>query len=61
MRPAIIAAFPPALATRISELTDGSEVDPDEEIEGPSPSDGGLAVNGWQLFAHPLLLDQLER
>ena len=26
-----------------------------------SPSEGGLSVKGWQLFAHPLLLDQLER
>lgn len=26
-----------------------------------SPSDAYLVVNGWQLFAHPLLLDQLER
>jgi toxin YhaV len=29
--------------------------------KGPSPSDAGLAIKGWQVFAHPLLLDQLER
>jgi toxin YhaV len=29
--------------------------------KGLSPSDAGLAIKGWQIFAHPLLLDQLER
>ena len=29
--------------------------------KGPSPSDAGLAIKGWQIFAHPLLLDQLDR
>jgi toxin YhaV len=28
---------------------------------GRSASDLGLSVKGWQIFAHPLLLDQLER
>jgi toxin YhaV len=28
---------------------------------GKSTSEPGLAINGWQIFAHPLLLDQLER
>jgi toxin YhaV len=28
---------------------------------GPSRSEPALVVNGWQLFAHPLLLDQVER
>jgi toxin YhaV len=32
-----------------------------KKSKDPSPSDAGLAINGWQIFAHPLLLDQLER
>lgn len=32
-----------------------------KKSRGPSPSEAGLAINGWQIFAHPLLLDQLER
>src|SRR5882724_11685001 len=27
----------------------------------PSLSEDGLAINGWQIFAHALLLDQVER
>ena len=33
-RPEVISALPSALASRILALTEGSEVDPDEEIEG---------------------------
>ncbi|WP_188581821.1 type II toxin-antitoxin system PrlF family antitoxin [Azorhizobium oxalatiphilum] len=33
--PQIIAAFPPALAQRMAELTAGTDVDFDEAIDGP--------------------------
>jgi toxin YhaV len=29
--------------------------------KGQSPSDTGLSIRGWQIYAHPLFLDQLER
>lgn len=32
-----------------------------KKSKGPSPSDAGLSISGWQIYAHPLLLDQLER
>lgn len=32
-----------------------------KKSKGPSPSDAGLSIKGWQIYAHPLLLDQLER
>lgn len=34
-RPQAIMAFPKALAQKIAKLTEASEADPDEEIEGP--------------------------
>jgi toxin YhaV len=32
-----------------------------KKSKGRSRSDAGLAINGWQIFAHPLFLDQLDR
>ncbi|NGM33660.1 hypothetical protein G4G93_06865 [Methylobacterium sp. DB0501] len=58
--PQHITAFPTDLAARMTALTVGTTVDLDEEID-EAVTLRAMVIDGWTIFAHPLLLDQLER